>query len=85
MNVFLTKRLYHCLITVVLLFIAGYFFQGIYPLAKVFFYAVALLVTLDIFLLFRITKPVKVKREVPERLSNGETNHVAIIAFNLMI
>ena len=81
-SVFIALRLWFGLIATVLLFIAAYAFPILFPLAKVAFVVFAILIGLDGWLLFRQKDAFFARREVPDRLSNGDENPLTIYLEN---
>lgn len=70
------------LIGFVLLFVAAYALPILFPLVQVAFFVFAGLVGLDIWLLFRTQSAFFARREVPDRLSNGDANPLTIYLEN---
>ncbi|MVM39592.1 DUF58 domain-containing protein [Spirosoma sp. HMF3257] len=84
---FVASRLWFGLITLVLLFVAAYAFPILFPLVKVAFVVFMVLIGVDFWLLFRTTNYPSgsaffARREVPERLSNGDENPLTIYLEN---
>ncbi|GAB4015177.1 DUF58 domain-containing protein [Spirosoma koreense] len=75
---FVSTRLWFVFITIVLLFIAAYAFPLLFPLAQIAFAVFVLLIGLDSWLLFRTRDGFFARRELPERLSNGDENPLTI-------
>jgi uncharacterized protein (DUF58 family) len=69
-----------------LLFVAAYAFPVLFPLVQLLFTAFMLLIAIDGWLLFRKNKVKKpaffARRDVPDRLSNGDTNPLTIYLEN---
>lgn len=78
MKLFVASRFYYAGITLLLAFVASYFFPVLYPLAKAFFFIFLGLSGTDLLMLFGTGGRVSGKREVPERFSNGDENVVSI-------
>jgi uncharacterized protein (DUF58 family) len=66
----------------VLLFVAAYAFPLLFPLVQVAFVVFIILIVLDAGLLFRQKAAFFARREVPERLSNGDENPLTIYLEN---
>lgn len=83
---FVATRLWFSLIAFVLLFVAAYAFPVLFPLVQLLFAAFMLLIAIDGWLLFRknkVKKPVFfARRDVPDRLSNGDANPLMIYLEN---
>lgn len=85
--IFVAIRLWFGLIALVLLFIAAYAFPILFPLAQVAFVVFLILIGLDGWLLFRQKSDwgkgsFLARREVPDRLSNGDENPLTIYLEN---
>lgn len=80
--VFVALRLWFLLIGIVLLFVVAYAFPILFPLAKVAFMVFTILVGLDGWLLFQHKAGFFARREVPDRLSNGDENPLTIYLEN---
>ena len=83
-SLFVATRLWFILIVLVLLFIAAYAFPILFPLIRVTFVLFICLIGLDAWLLFRnqVRSGVFARREVPDRLSNGDENPITIYLEN---
>ncbi|MCX6214013.1 DUF58 domain-containing protein [Spirosoma sp.] len=81
---FVATRLWFTLIALILLFVAAYAFPILFPLVQVAFVVFVLLIGIDGWLLFRPTaRPgIFARREVPDRLSNGDENPITIYLEN---
>ncbi len=84
---FVSTRLWLALIALVLLFIAAYAFPVLFALARVAFAVLIILVILDGWLLFRQQSGQDAnlffaRRDVPDRLSNGDENSLTIYLEN---
>ena len=79
---FVSTRLWFSLIAIVLLFVAAYAFPILFPLAQVAFAVFVVLIGLDGWLLFRQKTGVFARRELPDRLSNGDQNPLTIYLEN---
>lgn len=75
-QLFLTKRLFYLLLGVAALFAFAYVFEALYNLAWYAFYAIIFFVLLDIVLLFATKRKVVATRVLPDKLSNGDDNHI---------
>lgn len=79
---FVATRLWFVLIAIVLLFVAAYAFPILFPVAKVIFAVFMILIGVESWLLFRTRRGFFARREVPERLSNGDENPLTIYLEN---
>ncbi|GAB3034447.1 DUF58 domain-containing protein [Spirosoma pulveris] len=81
---FVATRLWFFLIALILLFVAAYAFPILLPLVQVAFAVFVLLIGIDGWLLFRLgPRPgIFARREVPDRLSNGDENPITIYLEN---
>ena len=81
---FIAARLWFTLIVLVFMFIAAYALPVLFPLVRVVFAVFVILVGLDAWLLFRkqARNGVFARREVPDRLSNGDENPITIYLEN---
>lgn len=82
-NIFTRFRLYAISLLIVICFVMGYFFDPLYPVAKILLLCFVLLLILDAILLFFTgRKLVLVRRILPQKLSNGDENKVLISITN---
>ncbi|WP_420146858.1 DUF58 domain-containing protein [Spirosoma sp.] len=79
---FVSTRLWFTLIAITLLFIASYAFPILFPLIQIVFAVFVLLIGIDSWLLFRTKNAFFARRELPERLSNGDENPLTIYLEN---
>ncbi|QDK83125.1 DUF58 domain-containing protein [Spirosoma sp. KCTC 42546] len=84
---FVASRLWFGLIALILLFVAAYAFPLLFPIVKVAFAVFIVMIGIDFWLLFfSKSQPVGsaffARREVPERLSNGDENPLTIYLEN---
>ncbi|MFD2571227.1 DUF58 domain-containing protein [Spirosoma soli] len=79
---FVSTRLWLALIAFVLLFVAAYALPFLFPLVQVAFVVLVILIGVDGWLLFRTKAGVFARRELPDRLSNGDQNPLAIYLEN---
>lgn len=82
MKFFITRRLYWLMIGLILLFIFGYFLPLLYAIAQPLAVVLALLIVVDILLVFMTKGNIKIERQLKERFSNGDENPVTIEAAN---
>ena len=82
-NLFINRRFYLCSTLIILLFIAGFYSDAIFLIAKICLMFFAVAVALDLFLLFFTGREIaELVREAPERFSNGDENNVSIYIRN---
>jgi uncharacterized protein (DUF58 family) len=79
---FVSTRLWLTLVGFVLLFVASYALPVLFPLAQVGFLVFLGLISLDAWVLFRTKTGFFARREVPDRLSNGDENSLTIYLEN---
>jgi len=77
-SLFLNNRLFYCITIIALLFVVGFFTPIFFEIGKVLVFVLLCLLLIDIFILYQNKKGVTVKRSLPERLSNGDTNKVSL-------
>ncbi|HEX8378331.1 MAG TPA: DUF58 domain-containing protein, partial [Pedobacter sp.] len=75
-DLFLANRLFAGISMVVFLFILSFFFPWLGEIPLISFFAILLLLALDLFLLYRTDNGIFVRRSAPERLSNGDDNKI---------
>lgn len=86
-SLFIATRLWFTLIAIVLLFVAAYAFPILFSLTQVVFVVFIILIGIDGWLLFRQKNSSDksaffARRELPERLSNGDDNPLTIYLEN---
>ncbi|TKC12312.1 DUF58 domain-containing protein [Pedobacter polaris] len=81
-DLFLGKRLFIALGISVALFLFSFFLSFLGDLPYFFFGALIVLVAVDLFILYRNDKGVFLRREIPDRLSNGDENELKIYLEN---
>lgn len=81
---FVATRFWFSLIALVFLFVAAYALPLLFPLVQIAFAGFIMLIGLDAWLLFRkqVRPGVFARREVPDRLSNGDENPITIYLEN---
>jgi uncharacterized protein (DUF58 family) len=78
---FFSRRLYAALVAVALVFVLSYWFSFLFEVARVGFLFLVALILLDYISLFRKTG-ITVRREAPDRFSNGDQNKVSLAIKN---
>lgn len=81
-DLFLGKRLFIALGLSIALFLFSFFLSLLGDLPYFFFGALLVLIIIDLALLYRSEKTVFLRREVPDRLSNGDENEIKIYLEN---
>jgi len=81
-NLFFTNRLFTALGCCSALFVFAFFFPWIGLIPEIVFYTVALLLFIDLVLLYRTTNGIFAKRHAPERLSNSDDNELGVYVEN---
>lgn len=81
-DLFLGKRLFAGLGLCVSLFLFTFFLPWLGDLPYICFFALIILFFIDLVLLYRTDKGVFLRRDLPERLSNGDENTLSIYAEN---
>ncbi len=79
---FLTPRLFIALVANAVLFVGGHFWGVLTAVAQVGVVLVAVLLVVDVLLLYGIRDGLFARREMPERLSNGDANPLRLIVGN---
>jgi uncharacterized protein (DUF58 family) len=81
-NLFLASRFFIALGCSVVFFVFSFFFPWLGLLPELFFWTIAAVVLIDIFLLYRTSNGVFARRHAPERLSNNDDNLLGIYIEN---
>jgi uncharacterized protein (DUF58 family) len=82
-ELFTQSRLYKSSSVIVLLFVFGYFFDPLFFIAKLLLLIFLFLLAADLSLLFFTRQKVLLlRREIPERFSNGDENRINIFIKN---
>jgi len=77
-SLFFSRRFYWALVGVIILFICSYGIPFLFNIAQIAFLFLFLVLLLDYIIMFSSKKPVDVKRELPEQLSNSDQNKVML-------
>src|SRR5579872_821330 len=77
-SLFFARRFYRLLVGVIVLFVLSYGIPFLFNLARISLLFLALVTLLDYLILFARRSPVIVRRELPDRFSNGDLNAVRI-------
>lgn len=81
-NLFLTNRLFSCLAGSVVLFVLSFFFPWMGIIPELVFWALVVLIIIDMIMLYKTSKGVFAKRHAPERLSNSDNNELGVYIEN---
>ncbi|HMG10959.1 MAG TPA: DUF58 domain-containing protein [Mucilaginibacter sp.] len=81
-NLFLTNRLFTCLAGSAVLFVLSFFFPWMGIIPELVFWALVVLIILDMIMLYKTSKGVFAKRHAPERLSNSDNNELGVYIEN---
>ncbi len=81
-DLFLTNRVFAGLGCCAVLFVFAFFFPWLGIIPQLVFYALILLIFIDLLMLYRTAKGVFAKRHAPERLSNSDDNELGIFVEN---
>lgn len=77
-NLFLNDRLFAALSVCVVLFLLKFFFAWVGDIPEIAIGVVLILFFVDVFILYRVTEGLEVKRLTAKRLSNGDDNPIEI-------
>lgn len=80
-SVYLAPRFFIIGSGIAILFLLSYFFPHLFPISRVFLFLFAGTIIVDFGMLFAISG-IRANRKVPDRLSNGDENHIAISILN---
>jgi uncharacterized protein (DUF58 family) len=82
LNLFVTKRIFIALFSIVVLFVFAHFFPVISIVPRIALLVMLALVLVDFILLYSTKKPLVIHRYLTDRLSNGDENKVTITILN---
>jgi uncharacterized protein (DUF58 family) len=77
-SLYFHTRLFQLLAVNICLFLLAFFFPALDAAAKLFFLLLSIAFAADLFFLFAFNRKPVIRREIPERLSNGDDNPVHI-------
>lgn len=77
-KLYLEKRFFYALTSVILLFIVGFIVPAFFNIAKMLLLVLTVFLVVDILIVFLNKKGIKAKRILPEKLSNGDENPIVI-------
>lgn len=81
-SLFITPRLLYLCVGAIFLFVAGYIFEPVFIIGKIYLGALLVALIVDISLLYRRGTQFTAYREMTERFSNGDENPVVIYLEN---
>lgn len=79
---FINQRFFIAYFGVVVLFVLSYFRPALFPIAQLVFVLLILITLLDGFFLYSKKQPIKAKRILPDKFSNGDENEIFITLNN---
>lgn len=79
---YLTQRFFIAIFSLAILFVTAYFFGSVFWITKLLFYLFLSIFLVDILLLYLNKTGIQAKRQLPEKLSNGDKNTVEIRLVN---
>ncbi len=82
-SLFTTNLFYYCIFAMAALFIVSFFIKPIYPIAQYIFLGFLVYAGLDLMMLYATKNGLKITRNYPDRLSNGDYNDLKIEVINL--
>jgi uncharacterized protein (DUF58 family) len=81
-TLFLNNRFFYSIAAIAILFVVGFFAPIFFEISKVLLFMLIGLTIVDVFLLYRTKKGIKLERNLPERLSNGDENKISLALKN---
>ena len=81
-SLFFARRFYAALVAVIVLFVLSYGVPFLFPIAQIALLFLLLASALDYWVLFARRDSILVRRELPERFSNGDLNPVKLLVTN---
>jgi uncharacterized protein (DUF58 family) len=80
--IYLGRRFYWSFVTVILLFVLAFFWNGLLSIAQIALVFFAFMVLLDFSILFIRKNPIRILRQLSDRFSNGDNNKVQLSLLN---
>lgn len=77
-RLYLNNFFFYILLGIIASFVLAYFLEGVYRVSWLLFLLLLAFTTIDILLLFTAKQGIKASRKLPEKLSNGDENPIAI-------
>jgi uncharacterized protein (DUF58 family) len=85
-NLYIARRFYYSAVFLILLFITGYLFDPLYLIAKILLLVLTVFILFDFYLLFFTHREILLlKRELPDKFSNGDINRVNLYFKNVHV
>lgn len=81
-SLYLQKRFFIALGVLVVLFVFAFFFERLEDYLKIGFFVIMALLLIDIVLLYRSKDGIKASRNLPTKLSNGDSNPIELLVSN---
>ena len=81
-SLYIQKRFFIVLFSLVVIFITSYFYENIFDISKLLFAILIFATIFDILLLYKNPIGIEATREVPEKLSNGDDNTITLSITN---
>nr|WP_299346065.1 DUF58 domain-containing protein [Allomuricauda sp.] len=81
-HIYIKQRFFIALVAIIVAFLLSYVFPGLYGATRVVFYMFALFLIVDYLLLFASKGKIVGKRNLPDKLSNGDPNPIQIALTN---
>ena len=81
-SLYLQKRFFIALGILVVLFVFAFFFERLEDYMKIGFFVVMALLFIDVLLLYRMKEGIKASRNLPTKLSNGDSNPIELLVSN---
>ena len=81
-NIYLKKRFFIVLVSLVIGFLVSYIFPDLYGVFKIAFYLFILALLVDLLLVFGSKGKISGERIIPDKLSNGDDNDLKIRVIN---
>lgn len=79
---YIRNLFFQVILGLVSLFILGFFFSVLYPIAKALFFVFLAALLVDLLLLYGTGAGIKARRFAPEKLSNGDENEIRLFIEN---
>ena len=81
-SLYIAKVVYYFIVGIVFLFVLAFVFPFLLGITQLFFMVLILMLLIDGIILYKTKKGILCERNVPERLSNGDENPIAIFIEN---
>ncbi len=81
-SLYIAKVVYYFIVGIVFLFVLAFVFPFLLGITQLFFMVLILMLLVDGIILYKTKKGILCERNVPERLSNGDENPIAIFIEN---